>query len=66
MDHLKTLNTADLASISGGDNGNLWTFIGKAIGSTARSGLKAPCLRQPLVLPKRLLTNLTAISIRDE
>ena len=36
MDHLKTLNTADLASISGGDNGNLWTFIGKAIGSTAR------------------------------
>ena len=35
MDHLKTLNTADLASISGGDNGNLWTFIGKAIGSTA-------------------------------
>ena len=28
MDHLKTLNTADLArSISGGDNGNLWTFI---------------------------------------
>ena len=37
MDHLKTLNTADLASMSGGDNGNLWTFIGKAIGSTARA-----------------------------
>ena len=36
MDHLKILKTADLASISGGDNGNLWTFIGKAIGSTAR------------------------------
>ena len=50
MDHLKTLNTADLASISGGDNGNLWT----------------PCLHQPLVLPKRLWINLTAISIRDE
>ena len=48
MDHLKTLNTADLASISGGDNGNLWTFIGKAIGSTARcwavGGMFAPAI----------------------
>ena len=48
MDHLKTLKTADLASISGGDNGNLWTFIGKAIGSTARcwaeGGMFAPAI----------------------
>ena len=43
MDHLKTLNTADLASISGGDNGNLWTFIGKAIG-WAEGAMFAPAI----------------------